>query len=241
MTKTKNTDLQDAMWNRKKSALSLARANARLARVEERYSDLHSGMLSAYHTILTGKVNRLAKVYYGLLAYWHASRLIEHEKELNHNQLDILVSFLMGVRTKLPARLKSLWQKYFMSDDRLERLAYKGYFLASESKVAAPHQVALANLTYAYVLSLLQTNYDKILFFVDRALSFENLIKKETNIKYALRQLVRILRNAGKLYYIAGEKETGLTCLNRALALAKGEADTSDQVAKIQSVLYSLK
>lgn len=108
-----------------------------------------------------------------------------------------------------------------------------------------PHQLALAYLTYAEVVLVTgfmpgetqMVAYGKI----RDAVTLEDLIREEPDQPQGLRQFVRVLRKAGELYRrMPSWYDQAQIHLQRALELAKGEADCLDQVPKIEAILSRL-
>jgi len=236
-------DAVDAMWQNKPDRLARARNDAFVQRMYGNKMSAHSIMLSAYITALGGKpVERHHPVKFFLLALWHALCMSRQIKSLNHNQLDVWLQFILKLRSKLPV-FKSVLNKTLMNA-ALEEV--KGASINGE-----PHQIALAYLTYAEVVlvtGFLPGETQMVAYGKIRdAVTLEQLIREEPNQPLALRQFVRVLRKAGELYMRPDMKSahyTGPTqakmYLERALELAKGEADCPDQIPKIEAGLSRL-
>lgn len=236
-------DAVSAMWKNEQGRMAKFKDQARMARNRGEYASAHSIMLSAYITALGGKpVERHHPVKFFLLALWHALCMSRQVEKLNHNQLDVWISFVLKLRSKMPA-FKSVLNKTLMGS-ALEEV--KGASINGKT-----HQLALAYLTYAEVVLVTgfmpgETHmiaYSKI----RDAVTLEQLIREEPDQPQGLRQFVRVLRKAGELYMRPDMKSahyTGPTqvamYLKRALELAKGEADCPDQVPKIEAVLSRL-
>ncbi len=226
----------EAMWKNQSNRLQLARNQAMVARKLGDYASAHSGMLSAYITILGGNpVEGRHPVKFFLLALWHAFCMSWRLEKLNHNQLDVWISFILKLRAKMPA-FKSVLNKTLIDAAVRE--------VRGANTNGKHHQLGLALLTYAEVL--LATVYwgDETPTIVKNkirvALDLEPLIREESEQPQGLQQLVRILRKAGELYIALGEPLQGKAYLNYALVLAQGEADAPDQVPKIKAILAKI-
>lgn len=233
-------DSVNAMWQNEQGRMAKAKNQARMARNRGEYASAHSIMLSAYITALGGKpVERHHPVKFFLLALWHALCMSRQMKKLNHNQLDVWLSFMLKLRSKIPV-FKSVLNKTLMTA-ALEEV--KGASINGK-----PHQLALAYLTYAEVVLVTgfmpgETNtvaYGKI----RDAVTLEQLIREEPAQPQGLRQFVRVLRKAGELYMRPEMRSAHYTAtgqaaiyLQRAIDLAKGEADCPDQIPKITALL----
>lgn len=233
----------DVMWLNKPKRFEGARHLARNARINGNHASAHSIMLSAYITALSGNpAEGRHPVKFFVLALWHALCMSRQIKELNHNQLDVWLQFMLKLRSKLPV-FKSVLNKTLM-DAALEEV--KGASINGK-----PHQLALAYLTYAEVVLVTgfmpgetQTvAYGKI----RDAVTLEQLIREEPDQPMGLRQFVRILRKAGELclhseWHGGAYTGTGLakSYLQRALNLARSEANCPDQVDKIWAILAKL-
>lgn len=230
--------LQNAMWRNEANRMAKARDHARMAKNRGEHASAHSIMLSAYITALGGKpVERHHPVKFFLLALWHALCMSRQLEKLNHNQLDVWIQFMLKIRSKLPV-FKSILNKVLV-----EGAAREVGLATTEGK---PHQQALAFMTYAEVVYEVEADHGLAEVNIRFAIKLEELIRAESDQPQGLRQFVRILRKAGELYgrdemssggYYT-QKAQGY--LNRALELAKGEADAQDQVPKIHVSLRKI-
>lgn len=235
------TDAVNAMWRNEPDRLYLAKRQANAAKRRRENMSAHSIMLSAYITALGGKpVERHHPVKFFLLALWHALCMSRQIKSLNHNQLDVWLSFILKLRSKIPV-FRSVLNKV-LKDAALTELK-------SASVNGKPHQVALAYMTYAEIVLttnfLPKENISIVESKVRAAVDYEALIREEDNQLQGLRQFVRILRKAGELHMRPEMRRANHTSmaqaqlyLQRALDLARGEADAPDQVAKILPLIH---
>lgn len=236
------------MWRNEPDRIKFARIEARKTHATGNYVSAHSIMLSAYITALGGKpVEGRHTVKFFLLALWHAICMFRYRSELNHNQLDVLVQFLLKLRAKLPLVRKTFepgkkrrfaWNRQI--DGILFDLARREVELAKVH--GKPHQLALAYMTWAEADCAATDNTEAVIEYVRLALDLEQQIRAEEQ-SMGLRQFVRILRKAGELF---GNPELSHNrhCrvfsqiyLKQALKLAQGEADCPDQVPKIQAAI----
>lgn len=243
----------DAMWRNQPDRLAKAQDQARIACYNRDYSSAHSIMLSAYVTILGGQpVEGNRSVKFTLFALWHALCLLRRWRKLDHNQLDVLVQFLLKLRSRLPfvkAGRPYRWYKWHsLLDRKIIMLAGKEVGLAMVGGVK-PHQTALAYMTYAeaeYAADFTTQlwNTSNVQLAIDQALTLDEPIRREQDQPIGLRQLVRIYRKAGALYakdeISPSNKQTAIRYLNKALKLAQVEADVPDQVPKILAELRNL-
>jgi len=219
------------MWRGSLGRIQRARLDARKAGDKGDFISAHSVMLSAYIS-----AQHEHPIWYALLTLWHGAILYRQWLRLNHNQLDVLVQFLLKVRTKTGL---DLWPIRLISmATREAQLARR----AQESKEAKPHQMALACMTLAEVYCAVDFNYKNIILCIDQALGFESKIKREKDQPQGLRQLVRILRKVGELYIHPRMRDLNKArfYLRRARALAEGEAKTPDQAGKILAILQEI-
>ncbi len=235
------TDAVNAMWQNEQGRMAKAQKQARIALNMGNYMSAHSIMLSAYITALGGKpVERHHPVKFFLLALWHAFCMSRHLRKLNHNQLDVWLQFTLKFRTKLPV-FKSALNKVLRDAALTE--------IKSASVNGEPHQIALAYMTYAEVVYatnfLPKENLAIVESKIRAAVDLEALIREETNQLQGLRQFVRVLRKAGELHMKPEMRHANYTSmaqaqlyLQRALDLARGEADAPDQVAKILPLIH---
>ena len=223
------------MWQNQANRLELAKNEAGVARKRGDYASAHSTLLSAYITILGGDPAEGRSVKFFLLALWHAFCMSWRLEKLNHNQLDVWLSFMLKLRSKLPV-FKSVLNKTLLSAATQE--------VKSATNNGKPHQLVLARLTYAEVILVTVFWGDETIPIVKNkirvALDLEPLIREETDQPQGLRQLVRVIRKAGELYITLGDTRQGRAYLNYALALAEGEADAPDQVPKIKAILTKI-
>ncbi len=225
-------DLKEMMWQGAPNALSAARGEALELKKSGRVSSAHSLMLSAYLSV-AASVPSWKKVFYFFCALRHALMLKERSIGLTHNQLDVLVQFFI----KLHERSKILFRLCGVSENLMFTLADLGLARAKTSLSSKPHQVALAYMTCAEVYKRFEPlhsfhNKPPWFTFSNTALRMEKEIFKEEPRLQALRQWVRILRKAGELYS-RKDPVQAYEYIKKALVLAKGEANTQDQVQKI--------
>ena len=130
----------EAMWGNDPGRLAKAREAARRTPNELAADSI---MLSAYYTVLGPTGRFWEKLQAVLCISDHANPLIERWRELDCNQLDVLVSFLL----KVPK-----WFAGFMLNScDLSEIACREWELA-KTGARVPHQLALAHVTYAQVL-----------------------------------------------------------------------------------------
>jgi hypothetical protein len=255
-------ELREAMWKNDSSRLDKARDLARIVRNSGGRLSANSIMLSAYITALGGKPvegNHTARFF--LFAFWHAFCLLLRWGKLNHNELDVLIQFLLKFRSLLPfvtTGQPSRWYRWHNPFDlKIMLLANAGVAKTIDAavypryEIVLPHQTALARMTYAEVRYAVDFNEEEVFKNVQFALDLENKIRAETDQPQGLRQLVRIFRKAGELFAKMASNERNLLKkddayraelhLNQALELATGEAKTPDQAEKIRIVLQSLQ
>lgn len=236
LEKKMNTDL---FWMGDHRALKGARSDANTLRSEGNTLAAHCVMLSAYYS-LVGSVSPLKKVLYFLLMSRHASVLYENWSLLTHNQLDVLLQFYVR------AHQKSSW----LSPATSELFKLVGREIAQARKVGKPHQIALAYTTKAQVARAAYNNHNREADLTPKILLYRNsifeavnsalgLICQEEQSVNALRQFVRVLKYCGEVL-IGIDNRRARGCLLRGLELAKGDADTPDQVRKIQAILDTL-
>ena len=222
--------LQDAdkFWKGESDALKRARIAAREQRMLGSKLSAHSMMLSAYISVASKSPIRS-----GLLGLWHALWLLHNWRLLNHNELDVLISFLVRLA-------KSKYLPSIVSQRKLHNMAWRELDLCREEQ-AKPHQYALGYITLAEVSSLarLCSEFD-ITMAISNALSYEKAVREEPDQPQGLRQLVRIFRKAGELYKKIDSPVKGKEYLYKALQLASAEADAPDQAHKIAKLLEKL-
>lgn len=228
--------LQNSMWRNEADRMVKAKNHARMAKNRGEHTSAHSIMLSAYITALGGKpVERHHPVKFFFLALWHALCMSRQLENLNHNQLDVWLQFMLKFRSRLPV-FKSILNKVL-----IEGAAREIGLATTQGK---PHQQALAFMTCAEVNHAINPAcYEMTLANIRFALDLDDQIRAEPDQPQGLRQFVRILRKAGELYLrseICGgdpHKAQAQVYLRRALDLARGEADAPDQVPKILSLM----
>lgn len=241
----------NSMWHNEPDRLYQAKRQANAAKRRGEKTSAHSIMLSAYITALSGKpVERHHPFKFTILALWHTLFLLQGWKELNHNQLDVLVQFLLKFRSRLPlvtvAKPLRWYRWHSVLDRQIIRLAARESVLAHHDGVK-PHQTALALITCAEVRYTVEFVSDLgkngVESDIEQALALEDKIRAEEAQSMGLRQLVRIYRKVGELY-----AKPEFSCkrhyrvfskiyLRKALKLAQGEADCQDQVPKIQAAM----
>jgi hypothetical protein len=228
---------QESMWTGSPFRLQNARSEAWVAKINDEPLSAHSIMLSAYISIRGSKdYNRLLHPIFGL---WHALWMLVMWKELDHNQLDVLIQFLLKCRASAPwffGHRKARRQEPTESNCELLAMAARELQYARDSLQGKPHQIALAYITLAEVFDSVGGSEGLIGLNVDQALGLEKQIRTEKDQLQALRQLVRIKRKAGELCF-KSDSQLGIRLLNESLMLARGEADCADQVSKIKVVL----
>lgn len=231
----------NAMWLNQPDRIASARHQAHNARANGDHAFAHSIMLSAYITALSGNpAEGRHPVKFFILALWHALCMSRRVKELNHNQLDVWLQFMLKLRAKLPVFKSSL-------DQMLIEAAARE--VGEASVYGKPHQIALAYLTYAEVALAIkfmanENTANLVEVKIRAAVDLEQLIREESDQPMGLRQFVRILRKAGELYMTQEMQAAFYTAtaqaqiyLQRALNLARGEANAPDQVAKIMPLI----
>jgi hypothetical protein len=232
----------NAMWLNKPKRFEGARHLARNARVSGNHASAHSIMLSAYITALSGNpAEGRHPVKFFILALWHALCMSRQIKELNHNQLDVWLQFMLKLRSKLPVFKGSLNKMLIKAAARE---------VGEASVYGKPHQIALAYLTYAEVALVIkfmanENTANLVEVKIRAAVDLEQLIREEPDQPMGLRQFVRILRKAGELYMRPEMRENDPTSMaqaqiyfQHALDLARGEANAPDQVAKIMPLVH---
>lgn len=229
-------DVVNATWKNQKGRLELAKKQAAEARGRGDYASAHSGMLSEYITALSGDpAEGRHPVKFFLLALWHAFCMSWRLEKLNHNQLDVWLSFTLKLRAKMPA-FKSVLNKTLLGAITRE--------MELTAMFGKPHQLALANMTFAEVARVTNFLPNENAAIVKRsiatAVGLEQQIREETDQPQGLRQLVRVLRKAGELYIALGDPRQGKAYLNYALVLALGEANAPDQIPKIKAILAKI-
>jgi hypothetical protein len=233
-------DAVNAMWQNEQGRMAKARNQARMARNRGEYASAHSIMLSAYITALGGKpVEGRRPMKFFLLALYHALCMWYCLEKLNHNQLDVWLSFMLKLRAKMPV-FKSVL------NETLLRAAVKE--INGAKLYGKPHQLALADLTYAEVVLVTGfmpgETYSIVYGKIYDAFLLEQLIREEPGQPHGLRQFVRILRKAAEISmsdemcrFNPNSKHQAQVYLRRALELAFGEADAPDQIPKIQALI----
>lgn len=237
----------NAMWLNQPDRIASARHQAHNARANGNHASAHSIMLSAYITALGGKpVERHHPVKFFLLALWHAFCMFRRRNELNHNQLDVWLQFMLKLRSKLPffKTGRTLRMRWYPQFDLMLLDGAKREIKLAEKARAKPHQLALAHMTYAEVTYAVNFRAGVIEEHIQQALDLESQIRAEPDQPQGLRQFVRILRKVGELYGKEGmfnwQPEKGRSYLKRAIELARGEADTADQADKIEPLLRQM-
>lgn len=223
----------NAMWRNEPDRVVKAKDQARMARNRGEYLSAHSIMLSAYITALSGNpAEGRHPVKFFVLALWHAFCMNRRSNELSYNHLDVLIQFLIALRKKLPL---------FPFRPNLLKLAQLEIELVTAAKNSKPHQIALAYMTMAEVECIVYGRATSDLIIgVNRALGLSTAISLEDDQPQGLRQLVRIYRKAGELSVTTGDTQGGKRLLNKALDLARGKANTPDQVDKILAIITKL-
>lgn len=233
-------DAVEATWKNEQGRMAKAKNQARMARKRGDYPSAHSTMLSEYITALSGKpVEGHHPVKFFLLALYHALCMLYWLEKLNHNQLDVWLSFMLKLHSRLPV-FKSVLNKTLMTAAVREINCAKLY--------GKPHQLALADLTYAEVVLVTGfmpgETYSIVYGKIYDAFLLEDLIREEPKQPQGLRQFVRILRKAAEISmsdemcrFNPNSKHQAQVYLRRALELAFGEADAPDQVPKIQALI----
>lgn len=237
--------LQDTMWRGGSKRLALSKGEARGLRQRGEFLAAHSLMLSTLYSILGGRPENNCchhPLSFYPAAAWHALCMLQAWQKLNHNQLDVLIQFLLKIRARLPAAtgrpmvLRWLpWPGKF-----LLMLAERETVLAIDARL--PHQRALAIMTLAEVQYAVDFSVDEVRQRIEGALSFEEQIRREPQPQ-GLRQLVRIFKKAGQLYMkpgLSSKNNRGKLLIIKAANLASGEAQTPDQAEKIKEILRKL-
>jgi hypothetical protein len=234
----------NAMWQNEPDRLAKAKSGALLARSRGEHATAHSIMLSAYITALSGNpAEGRHPVKFFLLAAWHAFCLASKITDLNHNQLDVWLQFMLKLRTKLPV-FKNVLNKTLIRAAAQE--------VAEAVVYGKPHQIALAYLTYAEVVLVTKFHANEMFTIINtkiqEAVNLEQLIREEPDQPMGLRQFVRILRKAGEMHLKPEMRESNSTSvsqahiyLQRALILARREeVNCHDQIPKIMAVIPRL-
>jgi hypothetical protein len=219
------------MWKGEPGRLQKARVQGWQKQIEGKPVSAHSIMLSAYISIAGSK--EYNPILHPILMLWHAFWLRIQWQELDHNELDILVQFLLKVR-----RVSHFWPS-----KRLAKMSARERYLAQRWGTK-PNQIALASVTHAEVICAVDFVGSTILACIDEALALEDQIRSEPDQPQGLRQLVRIFRKIGELYFELykinhdpTEYSHAVYYADKALGLARGEADCADQIPKIEAVL----
>jgi hypothetical protein len=141
-------DVVKAMWSGHPDRLKLARREAWLLKTAGKPLEAHSTMLSAYLSVRGGgQYGKVATAWHDALMTWHAYRLTRNKtwKSLNHNQLDVLISFWINI---LEWTREAVW----FIDVLLNDLASRELQLVHDrDNQAKPHQIALAHIRKAEV------------------------------------------------------------------------------------------
>ena len=235
-TENRPMSTSEAMWRGSLDRMQRARLEARKTGDRGDFISAHSIMLSAYIS-----VQHEHPMWYTVLALPHSIILLWQWKKLNHNQLDVLIQFLLKVRSRIPFIKTGQLSRKNSDDVVLLRLSEREVDLAHETK-AKPHQVALACMTYAEVRYAVDFRHNDIVNCVSQVLSLEKDIRREKDQPQGLRQLVRILRKVGEMYINPEMRDLNKArfYLRRARVLAEGEANTPDQARKILTILQEI-
>lgn len=230
-------DVVKAMWSGHPDRLKLARREAWLLKTAGKPLEAHSTMLSAYLSVRGGgQYGKVATAWHDALMTWHAYRLTRNKtwKSLNHNQLDVLISFWINI---LEWTREAVW----FIDVLLNDLASRELQLVHDrDNQAKPHQIALAHIRKAEVCLKLRHPWFKndAIQHVYIAEGKEAAIRNEEGQPQGLLQLVRILRKAGEIYGKVGSSDYKILSLSRALEIAESLGDQAlDQKLKIQILL----
>ncbi|KND47901.1 MAG: hypothetical protein AB199_04055 [Parcubacteria bacterium C7867-004] len=233
--------LQDASWG---GDAFIAVSEARLKAIDERATgnllSSHTVILSGYITGMNqiragyGRLSRSEKLkqllMWGAAAEWHSWHLRANREQLDHNQLNVLATWLLATASLPRCRWRApLALRYA----RLGQAAAKGVDVL-------PHQRALAYLLSAR--AVMRSKYgDKsaVRRLMGKAHSLEAEIRAEANQPYGLRQLVRIFKGEGELHFELGDVDRAYYLFKLALAVAEGEADTKSQARQIELLLLS--
>ncbi|HEY4480098.1 MAG TPA: hypothetical protein VJB58_01340 [Candidatus Paceibacterota bacterium] len=230
-------DAVNAMWCNQADRMVKAKNHARMARNRGEHLSAHSIMLSAYITALSGNpAEGQHPVKFFVLALWHALCMSRRIKELNHNQLDVWLQFMLKFRSKLPI-FKGVLNRMLVEGAARE--------IASAEADGKPHQRALAFMTYAETICAVNGDKRMVELNIKFALNREQEIRAEPDQPMGLRQFVRVLRKAGELHLKPKMRNADPTSfaqaqlyLQHALDLARGEANAPDQVDKILSLVH---
>lgn len=227
----------EAMWKGDPDRVQRARNKARSAGNRGDFSSEHSQMLSAY-------ISAWAEhpVWYGIMSIWHASIMLWCWKKLSHNQLDVLIQFLLktrsGIRLIRRGRLRTVTNLRQPRSLLLLRLANREMGLVEGNEVK-PHQKALAIMTYTEVMHAVGGFWrNDIVNCIGSAMELEKEIRQEADRKQALAQFSRVLRKAGEIYMSPEMKNFGTArlYLKRAEVMAE-KVGANDQVWKIRALL----
>jgi hypothetical protein len=213
----------------------------KICKARESYVDLlgrgdvigaRSVMLSCYYGVMTGEP-KLWKRYI-LQSLWHALILLcFHSEKMNHNQIDILLTFLLQTR-----RRGGWLARMIISINLIDNLAVSELRQAKER--GEPHQIALAYMARAEICQLVKDLGDPT-YWIEEATKLQIEIMQEEDRLQGLRQLVRIFKRAGVLYYEMGMYDETRFYLWLALDIAEKEANAHDQAMKIRSLMKKYK
>ncbi len=231
--------LTESTWKGEPDAFQKARISSKQFRREGKRTSARTTMLTAYIS-RAGSKPRLRDI---VGAMWHGFFLLLSWKKLSHNELDVLLAFLLKSRERFrpseetqPAFVVRLLQKI---DKFLLVLASREVELALNGK-GKPHQRALAYKTLAEVKTALGefTEAEELL---ETALLLENEIRAEPDQPQGLRQLVRIFRWAGEFYSVPAHlnRYKAHDHLHEAWNLAR-EAGATAQLDKIHLALEKI-
>ena len=225
----------DMMWEGKPGGLAKARENARWLHREGNHLAAHSEMLSAYISIAEWK--------YFPLMLWHAFSLQRSWARLDHNQLDVLIAFWLGLLKHTPKEKSglSVFALALRRNEKLLDMACREVDMAQRSLSAPPHQEALAYITFAQVRQALGYSRNYILPNLECALKFEKDIRAEKDQPQGFRQLFRIFRKAGEVYVAMGDLDIGRDYLWMAVDLGHGAAKLPQQAEALRLELLKTR
>lgn len=224
-----NQQVGEALWQRSLDALKLAREQSHEEYVFGRYASSHFAMLSAYNTVLPKATWFWRKVYL-VPMFWRMLCVLRRWDELDHNQLDVILAILI--------KLRMAGVRCSVFDRQLLYMSQREVKLAETTESAMPHQLALAYLTLAEVLSLVRFDRSKIESWVEKAVELHVKIRDEESQPHGLRQLVRIHFKASKLYELMKMNGYVNVYSSAAYNLAVTDANTPDQAEKIRKYYY---
>ncbi|MEZ4104629.1 MAG: hypothetical protein R3B60_05090 [Candidatus Paceibacterota bacterium] len=227
---TEDEDLTEKIWQGDKNAIKETRKKAKRLREKSLFLDAHAVMLSAYISFFKQQ-NIITKCFWLTSMSYHAFVIYKYHDKLNYSQINVLISFLL--KLKLGRNL------FFPKQTNI--LADKSLYLTENSKTALPSEKALILSTKALVILVTKSGTtDKVKELIHEAIGYEALILTYENSLQGYRQFVRVLRKVGEMYGLMNDTNNQIKYLKKARDLALGNAQTTDQANKIQSLLTEL-